>query len=205
MKAETRCKESTRPQPADQPIRCTKDVPHPPLSFFRVRGNVTPEAHRAPSASQPLGVPPRGRVTLQVREVTNTSARPQPAAPPIRSTKDAPHQPLIFFRVRGNVAPEAHRASATRGCRRPHQPAARAARAAIAAMVAVLLALATPPPAAAVVPVTDYAHIAVNQYWHLAHYAQFATEIYQQVQALTNQARQITYQLQALRKLANPS
>ena len=131
-----------------------------------------------------------------------------PHTHPIRSTEDVPHPPLIFFRVRGNVAPEPHRAPAMRRRRRPHQPAAaRAASVAMAAIVvaAILLALAAPPPAAAVVPVTDYAHIAVNQYWHLAHYAQFATEIYQQVQALANQARQITYQLQALRKLTNPS
>jgi hypothetical protein len=34
---------------------------------------------------------------------------------------------------------------------------------------------------------------------------QFATEIYQEYQALANQLRQILNQLQALKKLANPN
>jgi len=38
----------------------------------------------------------------------------------------------------------------------------------------ILAGLVLPPPAAAVIPVTDYAHIVVNQYWHIAHYVQFA-------------------------------
>jgi P-type conjugative transfer protein TrbJ len=66
-------------------------------------------------------------------------------------------------------------------------------------------ALLGPAPAGAVIPVTDYAHIAVNQYWHYLHYLQFAEQIYQQYQALTNQYRQIVNQLTALRKLANPN
>ena len=67
------------------------------------------------------------------------------------------------------------------------------------------LALAGPAPAPAIIPVTDYAHIVVNQYWHYAHYVQFAMQIYQQYQALYNQYKQIVNQLQALRKLANPN
>jgi P-type conjugative transfer protein TrbJ len=63
----------------------------------------------------------------------------------------------------------------------------------------------TAPPAGAIIPVTDYAHIVVNQYWHYLHYLQFATRIYQEYQAIANQVRQIAYQLQALKKLANPN
>jgi P-type conjugative transfer protein TrbJ len=66
-------------------------------------------------------------------------------------------------------------------------------------------ALAAPPPAAALVPVIDYTHILVNEYWHYVHYVQFALEIYQHYQQIANQVRQIDYQLQALRKLSNPN
>jgi len=67
------------------------------------------------------------------------------------------------------------------------------------------MALLAPAPAAAVIPVTDYAHIAVNQYWHYVHYVQFALQIVQHYQALANQLRQIVNQLTALKKLANPN
>jgi P-type conjugative transfer protein TrbJ len=76
---------------------------------------------------------------------------------------------------------------------------------ALALSAALLLALLTPAPAAAIIPVTDYAHILVNQYWHYLHYVQFALQIYQHYQMLANQFRQITYQLTALRKLSNPN
>ena len=49
------------------------------------------------------------------------------------------------------------------------------------------MALLGPAPAAAIIPVTDYAHIVVNQYWHYVHYVQFALQIYQHYQALANQ------------------
>lgn len=67
------------------------------------------------------------------------------------------------------------------------------------------MALLAPAPAAAIIPVTDYAHIVVNQYWHYVHYVQFALQIYQHYQALANQVRQIVNQLTALKKLANPN
>jgi P-type conjugative transfer protein TrbJ len=79
------------------------------------------------------------------------------------------------------------------------------AASALAAALALLAALGAPAPAAAIIPVTDYAHIVVNQYWHYVHYVQFALEIYQEYQALTNQVRQIINQLTALKKLANPN
>lgn len=81
------------------------------------------------------------------------------------------------------------------------------APAAVVMAVTVLLAaeLLAPAPAAAIVPVTDAAHILVNQYWHYVHYVQFALQIYQQYQALANQLRQIVNQLTALQKLANPN
>jgi len=69
----------------------------------------------------------------------------------------------------------------------------------------VLLFLLVPPPAAAQIPVTDVAHISLNTYWHYAHYLQFAYQIYQHYQQILNQYNQIRYQLQALRKLANPN
>jgi P-type conjugative transfer protein TrbJ len=78
---------------------------------------------------------------------------------------------------------------------------------ALALSAALLLALLAPAPALAYgpVPVIDYAHILVNQYWHYLHYVQFALQIYQHYQMLANQFRQITYQLTALRKLSNPN
>jgi P-type conjugative transfer protein TrbJ len=81
----------------------------------------------------------------------------------------------------------------------------RRALGASALLLAMAMALLTPAPAAAVIPVTDYAHIAVNQYWHYVHYVQFALQIVQHYQALANQVRQIGNQLQALKKLSNPS
>jgi P-type conjugative transfer protein TrbJ len=79
---------------------------------------------------------------------------------------------------------------------------------ALATALAVLAALGAPAPAGAIIPVTDYAHIVVNQYWHYVHYVhyvQFALQIYQEYQALANQLRQIVNQLAALKKLANPN
>ncbi|HVR08618.1 MAG TPA: hypothetical protein VMW75_11270, partial [Thermoanaerobaculia bacterium] len=73
-----------------------------------------------------------------------------------------------------------------------------------AAVLTAGLALLAPAPVQAIIPVTDYAHIVVNQYWHYVHYLQFALQIYQQYQALANQYRQIVNQLAALRKLGNP-
>jgi P-type conjugative transfer protein TrbJ len=91
----------------------------------------------------------------------------------------------------------------------PAPPAPRRARGALllAALLALTagMALLAPAPAQAIIPVTDYAHIAVNQYWHYVHYVQFALRIYQEYQALTNQYRQIVNQLLALKKLANPN
>jgi P-type conjugative transfer protein TrbJ len=69
----------------------------------------------------------------------------------------------------------------------------------------ILAGLVLPPPAAAIVPVTDYAHIVLNHYWHIAHYVQFAEQIYQQYLQIVNQYDQIKYQLQALKKLENPN
>jgi P-type conjugative transfer protein TrbJ len=80
--------------------------------------------------------------------------------------------------------------------------------AALALSVAVMLLVLTPAPVAAAygpVPVIDYAHILVNLYWHYLHYVQFALQIYQEYQALTNQYHQIVNQLTALKKLANPN
>jgi P-type conjugative transfer protein TrbJ len=86
---------------------------------------------------------------------------------------------------------------------------ARGSSAALPALATALLLLASallaPAPAAAIIPVTDYAHIAVNQYWHYVHYLQFALQIYQHYQALANQYRQIVNQLTALQKLSNPN
>ncbi len=73
------------------------------------------------------------------------------------------------------------------------------------AALAVGMALLAPAPAQAIVPVTDAAHIAVNQYWHYVHYVQFGLQIVHQVEALANQARQIANQLAALRKLDHPN
>jgi P-type conjugative transfer protein TrbJ len=67
------------------------------------------------------------------------------------------------------------------------------------------LLLLTTAPAAAQIPVTDAAHIAVNSYWHYLHYVQFAYQIYQQYLQIANQARQIEAQLRALRKLDDPN
>jgi P-type conjugative transfer protein TrbJ len=55
------------------------------------------------------------------------------------------------------------------------------------------------------VPVTDVAHIALNAYWHLEHYFQFAYQIYQQTEQITNQISQIDAQLRALAKLRDPN
>jgi len=70
---------------------------------------------------------------------------------------------------------------------------------------AVLRGAGAPPPAAAIIPVTDAAHIAVNASWHHIHYLQFAWQIYQLAQQLIGQAQQLRYQLQALRKLDAPA
>src|ERR1700753_1632546 len=79
----------------------------------------------------------------------------------------------------------------------------RALALALAAALAVEGSLAVPP-AAALIPVTDVAHIALNATWHYVHYLQFALQIYQQVEQLSGQTTQLAYQLQALRKLDAP-
>ena len=68
-----------------------------------------------------------------------------------------------------------------------------------------LVALMWVRPAAAQIPVTDAAHIAVNLYYHILNYVQFATQIYQKYTSIANQIRQIEYQLQALKKLDHPN
>ena len=73
------------------------------------------------------------------------------------------------------------------------------------ALAGALALLAGAPPAAAQIPVTDAAHIAVNAYWHYAHYVQFAFQIYQHAQQIANQVRQIEAQLRALAKLRDPN
>jgi P-type conjugative transfer protein TrbJ len=81
----------------------------------------------------------------------------------------------------------------------------RQGRRAAAAVLALALALAAAaPPAAAIIPVTDAAHIALNAHWHYVHYLQFAWQIYQQAEQIAAQAEQIRYQLLALRKLNAP-
>jgi P-type conjugative transfer protein TrbJ len=75
----------------------------------------------------------------------------------------------------------------------------------LAGVLAALMMVAAARPAAAQIPVTDYAHIAVNQYWHYAHYVQFAFQIYQHVTQIANQIRQIDNQVRALRKLRDPN
>lgn len=75
----------------------------------------------------------------------------------------------------------------------------------LALAVAVAGALAAAPPAAAQIPVTDAAHIALNAYWHYVHYVQFAFQIYQHFTQIANQIQQIDNQLRALRKLAHPN
>jgi P-type conjugative transfer protein TrbJ len=76
---------------------------------------------------------------------------------------------------------------------------ARRTAVALAALLAVLVqTIAAPSPAAAQIPVTDVAHIAANVYYQYIHYVARYYEIQQK-------AQQILYQLQALKKLANPS
>jgi len=60
-------------------------------------------------------------------------------------------------------------------------------------------------PAAAQIPVTDAAHIAVNTYWHYIHYLQFALQVVHQIEQIQNQVRQIDAQLRALQKLRDPN
>ncbi|HXM70350.1 MAG TPA: hypothetical protein VN970_04400 [Thermoanaerobaculia bacterium] len=71
-------------------------------------------------------------------------------------------------------------------------------------VLALILALASQP-ASPQIPVTDAAHIAVNTYWHYVHYIQFALQIYQHVQQIANQVRQINAQVRALAKLRDPN
>ena len=75
---------------------------------------------------------------------------------------------------------------------RPHRVLALA----LATLLAATAAL--PPPASAQTPVTDAVHIATTIYYQLLHYYARYLEIQQK-------AQQIHYQLQALKKLANPS
>ncbi len=70
---------------------------------------------------------------------------------------------------------------------------------------ALLVLLLCAVPAQAQAPVIDVAHILVNEYWHYLHYIQFAEQIYQHYQQISNQVIQINNQLQALRKLSNPN
>jgi P-type conjugative transfer protein TrbJ len=74
----------------------------------------------------------------------------------------------------------------------------------VVVLAAITLALAAPP-AAAQIPVTDAAHIAVNSYWHYLHYVQLAWQIYQQAAQIANQVRQLEAQLRALKKLEHPN
>src|SRR5215470_6666950 len=71
--------------------------------------------------------------------------------------------------------------------------------------LSVLLLLGAPGLAPAQIPVTDAAHIAVNSYWHYAHYVQLALQIVHQVEQLAALYRQIENQLLALRKLGSPN
>lgn len=80
----------------------------------------------------------------------------------------------------------------------------RGRRPAAVLVLALILALASQP-ASPQIPVTDAAHIAVNTYWHYVHYIQFALQIYQHVQQIANQVRQINAQLRALAKLRDPN
>jgi len=92
------------------------------------------------------------------------------------------------------------------GARGPRHDARRRPLAAVLALaLACALPLLAAPPAAAQIPVTDAAHIAVNTYWHYVHYVQFAFQIYQHVQQIANQVRQIDNQLRALAKLRDPN
>jgi P-type conjugative transfer protein TrbJ len=72
-------------------------------------------------------------------------------------------------------------------------------------LAAALQGAGAPRQAAAIIPVTDAAHIAVNASWHYTHYVQLAWQIYQQYQQLVGQAQQIRAQLLALRKLDVPA
>jgi P-type conjugative transfer protein TrbJ len=88
--------------------------------------------------------------------------------------------------------------------RRPRRVRRPRAVLALALAAALALLLGTPP-AGAVIPVTDYAHIALNHYWHYLHYVQLAFQIYQHAQQIANQVRQIDAQRRALAKLRDPN
>ena len=75
---------------------------------------------------------------------------------------------------------------------------------AVAVLLAVLVQAAVPPPATALEDVIDIAHITANVYYQYIHYAARLLEIKQKYDMIFNQARQIQYQLQALKKLENP-
>jgi len=64
--------------------------------------------------------------------------------------------------------------------------------------------VASVPPANALEDVIDVAHITANVYYQYIHYAARLLEIKQKYDQIANQARQIQYQLQALKKLENP-
>jgi P-type conjugative transfer protein TrbJ len=120
-------------------------------------------------------------------------ADPDPAAP-------AP-PPATRSRERRRHPHDQH-AGRDRGRGRRRRPLAAVLALALACTLSLLL---TAPPAAAQIPVTDYAHIALNSYWHYIHYVQFAFQIYQHVQQIANQVRQIDNQIRALAKLRDPN
>jgi P-type conjugative transfer protein TrbJ len=67
--------------------------------------------------------------------------------------------------------------------------------------LALFLLLPAAQPAEAIIPVTDYAHILLNLYYHILHYVQFAAQIVNQYEQIKNQIDQIKYQVQSLKKL----
>jgi P-type conjugative transfer protein TrbJ len=69
------------------------------------------------------------------------------------------------------------------------------------ALLVFLLLFPAAQPAHAIIPVTDYAHIVLNLYYHILHYVQFAEQIVQQYQQIQNQVQQIRHGVQSLKKL----
>jgi P-type conjugative transfer protein TrbJ len=64
-----------------------------------------------------------------------------------------------------------------------------------------LLLLPAAQPAQAIIPVTDYLHIALNLFYHVVHYLQFAQQIVNQYEQIRNQVQQIKNEYQSLKKL----
>ncbi len=69
------------------------------------------------------------------------------------------------------------------------------------ALLVFLFLLPGAQPAHAIIPVTDAAHIAVNLYYHILHYIQFADQIVNQYEQIRNQVQQIKNEYQSLKKL----